>query len=129
MPLTAAASDIDELGHASNLSYVRWILDVAMAHSRSLGWDHARYFAHGAVFVVRRHEIDYIAQVREGDELVAETWVGAWRAASCIRRTELRRGDKVVARGATTWALMSIASGRPQKIPEEILSLFPASPD
>jgi len=129
MPLTATAPDIDELGHVSNLSYVRWILDVAMAHSRSLGWDYPRYFAHGAVFVVRRHEIDYIAQVREGDQLVAETWVGEWRPASCIRRTELRRGEQVVARGATTWALVSLASGRPQKIPEEILSLFPALPD
>ena len=127
MPITAAAADIDELGHVSNLAYVRWILDVATTHSASLGWDHARYFAFGAVFVVRRHEIDYVAQVREGEELVAETWVGEWRPASCIRRTELRRGAQIVARGATTWAFISRASGRPQRIADELLALFPAS--
>ena len=45
MPIVAEAADIDELGHVSNLVYVRWVLDVAMGHSRSLGWDHAQYFA------------------------------------------------------------------------------------
>jgi acyl-CoA thioester hydrolase len=126
LPISVVAADIDELGHASNLSYVRWILDVAMAHSVSLGWDHARYFALGSVFVVRRHEIDYVAQVREGDALVGETWVDDWKLASCLRRTELRRGDQVVARGATTWAFISLSSGRPQRIPDELRALFGA---
>jgi acyl-CoA thioester hydrolase len=127
MPITAAAADIDELGHVSNLVYVRWILDVATAHSRALGWDHARYRELGAVFVVRRHEIDYVAQVREGEVLAGETWVDGWRLASCVRRTELRRGAQVVARGATTWAFISLASGRPQRIPDELRALFGAS--
>src|SRR5688572_25997977 len=126
MPITAASPDIDELGHVSNLVYVRWVLDVAMAHSRALGWDHDRYKAFGAVFVVRRHEIDYVAQVREGEELVAETWVDDWRLASCIRRTEIRRGAQVVARGATTWAFISLTSGRPLRIAEDIRALFSA---
>jgi acyl-CoA thioester hydrolase len=125
-PFTAAAADIDELGHVSNLVYVRWILELATAHSRALGWDHARYRGLGAVFVVRRHEVDYIAQVREGDALVGETWVDAFRQASCIRRSELRRGEQVVARGATTWAFISLTSGRPQRIPDELTRLFGA---
>ena len=124
MPIAVVAADIDELEHAGNLSYVRWILDVAMAHSRALGWDHAQYRALGAVFVVRRHEVDYIAQVREGEALVGETWVDAWRLASCVRATELRRGMQVVARGATTWAFISMTSGRPQRIPDELRAKF-----
>lgn len=124
MPITATSADIDELGHVSNLVYLRWVLEVAMAHSRSLDWDHDRYRAYGAVFVVRRHEIDYVAQVREGEHLVAETWVDDWRPASCIRRTELRRGDQVVARAATTWAFISLATGRPQRITDELKHLF-----
>jgi acyl-CoA thioester hydrolase len=124
MPFTADATHIDDLGHVSNLVYIRWILDVATAHSYALGWDHVRYREHGAVFVVRRHEVDYVAQVREGETLVGETWVEEWRPASCIRRTELRRGDQIVARGATTWAFISMTSGRPQRIPEEMRALF-----
>jgi acyl-CoA thioester hydrolase len=124
MPITATAADIDELGHVGNQVYLRWILDVATADSRDIGWDVERYRARGAVFIVRRHEIDYVAQVREGEQLVAETWIEGWRLASCTRRTELRRGDQVVARGATTWAFVSMTSGRPQRIPDDLRALF-----
>lgn len=124
LPITVTEPDIDELGHVSNLVYLRWVLEVAMAHSTSLGWDHARYREHGAVFVVRRHELDYLGQVTLGQVLVAETWVEEWRAASCIRKTEIVRDGTVVARAATTWAFMSFASGRPVRIPDEIVALF-----
>lgn len=124
IPITPAATDIDELGHVSNLVYLRWVQEVAMAHSRARGWDWARYRALGAAFMVRRHEIDYIAQVTLGETLRAETWVDSWRLASCIRKTELLRDGKVVARAATTWAMIGLASGRPQKIPEEMFALF-----
>ncbi|HWO26921.1 MAG TPA: thioesterase family protein [Kofleriaceae bacterium] len=124
MSFTADATHIDELGHVSNLVYIRWILEVATAHSCAAGWDPARYREQGSVFVVRRHEVDYVAQVREGETLVGETWVEAWRPASCVRRTELRRGEQVVARGATTWAFISMASGRPQRIPDELRAQF-----
>ena len=124
LPITATADDIDELGHVGNLVYLKWVLDVATAHSYARGWDHAKYRELGAVFVVRRHEIDYVAQVREGEQLVAETWVDAWRLASCTRKTELKRGEQVVARAATTWAFISLASGRPQRIPDDLRALF-----
>ena len=42
----------------------------------------------GGVFVVRRHEIDYLAQVTAGQTLVAQTWVDEWKGASCVRRIE-----------------------------------------
>lgn len=124
LPITAGDADIDELGHVSNLVYLRWVLDVAMAHSRSLGWDHAQYRALGSVFVVRRHEIDYLGQVTAGQALEAQTWVESWKLASCIRKTELVRGGQVVARAATTWAMISFASGRPTKIPDELRAKF-----
>jgi acyl-CoA thioester hydrolase len=123
-PIRATAADIDELGHVSNLVYLRWVLETATAHSAALGWGHAEYRALGAVFVVRRHEIDYLAQVMAGDEIVGETWVDTWKAASCVRRTELFRADKVVARAATTWAFIQTATGRPIRIPEQLRSLF-----
>jgi len=124
LQITATETDIDELGHVSNLVYLRWVLEVAMAHSRSLGWDHAEYRALGAVFVVRRHEIDYLGQVTLGQTLSAETWVDDWKLASCIRKTELVRDGRVVARAQTQWAMMSFATGRPVKIPDDIRAMF-----
>jgi acyl-CoA thioester hydrolase len=124
-PIRAAAEDIDELGHVSNLVYLRWVLEAATAHSLALGWGHAEYRALGAVFVVRRHEIDYLASVLAHEELVAETWVDTWKQASCVRRTELLRGSgQVVARAGTTWAFIQLASSRPTRIPDELRALF-----
>jgi acyl-CoA thioester hydrolase len=124
IPITPTSADIDELGHVSNLVYLRWVMDVAMAHSRSVGWDVGRYRDFGAAFMVRRHEIDYVSQVTLGETLRAETWVDSWRMASCIRKTELLRDGKVVARAATTWALIGLPSGRPVRIPDDLAALF-----
>ncbi len=123
-PIRATSADIDELGHVSNQVYLRWVLDAATAHSVARGWGHAEYLAAGAVFVVRRHELDYLAQVIAGEDLVAETWVDAWKLASCVRKTEIRRGEQVVARAATTWAFIQLATGRPVRIPDELRALF-----
>ena len=128
LPITATAADIDELGHVSNQVYLRWVLDVATAHSTARGWGHPEYRALGGVFVVRRHELDYLGQVTLGQEVIATTWVASWKAASCIRATEITRGDQVVARAATTWAFISYASGRPQRIPQPLLDAFTLLP-
>ena len=124
LPFRATAAEIDELGHVSNQVYLRWVLEVAMAHSVARGWDYPEYRALGAVFVVRRHELDYLAQVTLGQEVVATTWVGSWKLASCVRMTEITRGDQVVMRAATTWAFMSLATGRPLRIPDQLRDAF-----
>jgi len=124
LPITATDADIDELDHVSNLVYLRWVLEVAMAHSRAKGWDHPEYRALGSVFIVRRHELDYLVPVLRGERVIAETWVASWKAASCVRATEIKRGDQVVLRAATTWVFVSMTSGKPQRIPEDLLTAF-----
>jgi acyl-CoA thioester hydrolase len=124
-PIAVAPADIDELGHVSNHVYLRWVLEAATAHSVARGWGQAEYLALGSVWVVRRHELDYLAQVTVGQSLVAETWVDSWKAASCIRKTEIMRDGTVVLRAATQWAFMSMASGKPMRIDERVRASFP----
>ena len=128
----ALPADIDELDHVSNLVYVRWVQEVAMAHSVRAGWDHPEYRALGAVFVVRRHEIDYVVPVLEGEEVELLTWVAWWKGVSSERRMLIRRvrDGAVVARAATLWAFIDFASGRPRRIPDDIKAAFgPAAAD
>ena len=122
----ALPADIDELDHVSNLVYVRWVQEVAMAHSVTVGWDHPQYRDLGAVFVVRRHEVDYVVPVLEGEEVELLTWVAWWKGASSERGTIVRRirDGVVVARAATLWAFIDFASGRPRRIPDEIKAAF-----
>ena len=32
LPITVLASDIDQLGHVNNVTYLRWVQDAAVAH-------------------------------------------------------------------------------------------------
>lgn len=120
------ADAIDELRHASNVAWVRWVQDAAKSHSERVGFDYARYVELGAVFVVRRHELDYLGSALEGDELVAETFIESWGAASSLRRTVIRRARDgvVMLRALTTWALVSTDTGRPRRIPDVVKEAF-----
>jgi acyl-CoA thioester hydrolase len=114
--------DIDLLGHANNVSFVRWIQDVAVAHSAALGLDFEAYQRVGGVFVVVRHEIDYVRPAFRLDVIELRTWISDLMAAKCTRATELRRvaGDEILARAVTTWGFVELATGRPLRMPDEV---------
>jgi acyl-CoA thioester hydrolase len=118
--------DIDMLEHASNIAFVRWIQDVALAHSAAVGLDFEAYQRLGAVFMVVRHEIDYMRPALRGDVLQARTWISSVRAASCERSTQLVRlsDGQLLAKGLTTWGFIEMASGRPRRIPEDVRVSF-----
>jgi acyl-CoA thioester hydrolase len=118
LDLAVGAEDIDMLGHASNVAFVRWILEAALALDA--------YRRLGAVFVVVRHEVDYLRPALRGDALEARTWISTVMAAKCQRATELvRKSDgRLLARGLTTWGYIELATGRPRRIDEELRVAF-----
>jgi acyl-CoA thioester hydrolase len=119
--------DIDMLGHASNIAYLRWVQDVAVAHSATVGLDMEGYSQLGAVFVVRRHEIDYLRPVVRGEKLELRTWIDSASAAKCKRATEIVRmstPETIVARAMTTWGFIELTTGRPTRIPDSVRVAF-----
>jgi acyl-CoA thioester hydrolase len=119
------STDIDELEHVSNVVYVRWIQEVAIEHSRAAGYDSDAYHELGAVFVVRRHEVDYLAPAYAGERVRITTWVDSWRGASALRRTVIERAEgDAVARALTLWVFIDRRSGRPVRIPPELVEAF-----
>ena len=125
-PLTVHESDVDELGHASNIGYLRWLQDAAVAHSKAMGLGYERYLELGGVFVVRRHEIDYLRPALRGDELEVRTFVANVMAAKSERRYEVVRvtDEVVIARALTVWGFVDVRSGRPMRIPDEVYDAF-----
>ena len=124
--IEVTSDDIDALGHASNIAYVRWVQDVAVAHSEAVGFGYPEYDEIGAVFVIRRHEVDYLRPALRGDRLEVRTWVASAQAAKCIRMTEIRnKADGVVlAKATTTWGFVDVTRGRPTRIPDPIRIAF-----
>jgi len=121
--ITAAVEDIDELGHVNNAVWVRWIQDVATAH-----WHAEADPAHSEnyLWVVTRHEIDYLRAVGPGETVTARTWVAdAPRGARFDRHVEFVGEDgRPRVRARTTWAIIDRSTGRPIRVPQDIVDRF-----
>lgn len=118
-----APGDIDELGHVNNAVWVRWVQDIATAHWSAVARaeDQAAY-----VWVVVRHEIDYLGNVGPGEAVTARTWISDMpKGARFDRNVEFTNAvGKVVVRAKTTWAMIDKASGRIARVRAEIAAPF-----
>lgn len=123
LPLTATAESIDDLGHVNNAVWVQWIQQVATAH-----WAAAAPQAHkdAYIWVIVRHEIDYLRALGPGETVTGRTWVAEKpHGAKFDRFVEFTgEGGKVHVRARTVWAMLDKASGRPVRITDEIAAPF-----
>lgn len=112
--------DIDELGHANNAAYVRWMERCAWRHSQALGLGLDEYRELDRAMVVLRHEIDYQAAAYLGDEIVVATWIVA--SDHKLRLTRhfqiLRPADSTtLLRAVSTFVCIDLSGGRPKRMP------------
>lgn len=126
LAVRVSASDIDVQNHASNVAVLSWMNQAAWEHSVALGWPAGKYQRLGAMWVVRRHEILYHQQAMLGDDLLCLTWLGAMSKVAADRHHKIFRpaDGAVIAEGVNTWAFISIATGRPTRIPPQIAADF-----
>ena len=123
---TAAADEIDQLGHVNNLAYLRWMLAAASAHSKAQGWSTERYLELGAAWVVRSHEIKYLMAAHEGDRIIVRTWIDNLKHFSSLRKYKIvRRADQaLLASAATEWAFVDLNTGSLKRIPQEVATAY-----
>ena len=123
--------EIDGLGHASNLAFVRWMQDAALAHSAYQGWDTERYYKLGAVWVVRSHHIEYLRPAFAGDPLVVQTWVSSFKRISSVRKYKMKRltDGQPLAIAETNWVFVSQQQLAPRRIPPELSDAFELVPE
>ena len=117
--------EIDRLGHVNNIVWLQRVVDVSVAHCESVGLDYDAQRSLGGVWVVRRHEIDYLRSAHAGDEVVEETWVSASRGAQSIRRCRFTRGGEELVRSVSQWVWVDAGNLRPRRIPEAIAQRLP----
>jgi acyl-CoA thioester hydrolase len=121
------AADIDALGHVNNVTYLRWVQEVAVAH-----WQAAAPAADQAAlaWVVVRHEIDYKRPAFLHDQIVARTWVGTAKRHRFERLTELLRAAdrKLLARARTIWCPIDRRTGKMTDVSPEVRARF-STPD
>lgn len=123
LPIRVQPADIDQLGHVNNVTYLRWVQDVAVAH-----WQAAAPPAEQArlLWVVVRHEIDYKHPAYLRDDILARTWVGTASRWRFERHTEiLRAADRrLLARARTVWCPIDRQTGRLTEVSPEVRARF-----
>lgn len=113
-------AEIDELGHANNTAYVRWMEQCAWQHSSALGLDIASYHALDRAMVVLKHELHYLAAAFRDEELVVATWIISSDAKLRLTRhfQILRESDNTtLLRAKSEYACMEISTGKPKRMP------------
>lgn len=131
LPVQATEHDIDSNGHVNNIVYVKWMQDVAIAHSDKVGCTAATTAA-GCTWVARSHHIEYLRPAYAGDRVLIQTWVvDTTRKSSSSRRYRMVRESDgaVLARGETLWVFIDVQNGRPRTIPPEIIGCFDVVPE
>ena len=123
---TIPAAAMDGNGHVNNLEYLRWMQEVATAHSDAQGWTRARYQATRTSWVIRSHAIEYLRPAFAGETLTMLTWIGGFREQESPRHYLFwrERDRKVLAKARTLWVYVDAATGRATSIPAEFKSAF-----
>jgi acyl-CoA thioester hydrolase len=122
LALKVEPEDFDRLGHINNVAFVQYIQDVAVAHWLSAA---PPEMLSAVVWVVRRHEVEYLKPGLPQDSLTARTWVGEASGATWERFTEIVRGDGVVlVKARTVWVLLDATTGRPRRVDQRMTGIL-----
>jgi acyl-CoA thioester hydrolase len=129
--VTVSGDDVDRLEHVNNVTYLRWLEDVAWAHSESVGLDFPACQRLGVACVARRHELDYLGPAFQGERLAVATWVAEndgrlslWRRYQIIRLADA----KTLLRARTHWVCARLDNGKPCRMPEEFKTGYAVTP-
>lgn len=121
LTITVSPEDIDTLHHVNNLVYVKWMDKIATTHWDFLTKDNPlpQY-----IWVVMRHEIDYLKQATLGDEIVVKTWVGETKGITSVRFMEFYKNDVLLVKAKTVWAMLHAETFKPTRIREDVLNVL-----
>lgn len=121
--ITVRSEDIDVLKHVNNVVYLRYAQEVAQEHWKYKTNEVVRDLF---VWVVVRHEIDYLHPSFEGNELLGSTWLELPKGSSIVRNVSLFNNSlqKATANVKSTWCLLDAITLRPKRIDESVWRLF-----
>jgi acyl-CoA thioester hydrolase len=114
---------LDELHHVNNVVYVQYLQDIAYQHWHSVMGDEADK---NGIWVVRRHEIDYLASAVLGDALQIHTWTGACSSTSWERHYRIIRSSdqKIIISAKSVWVWLDAVTYRPKRIDPAVIARF-----
>jgi acyl-CoA thioester hydrolase len=107
----------------NNVVYLGWAQEMAITHwtSRATPDDQAAF-----AWVALRHEVDYRRPLVLGETAAARTWVSETAEGPRFDRFVRIDGPdgQMCAQVRTVWCLIEKATGRPRRVPPEMVAMF-----
>jgi acyl-CoA thioester hydrolase len=121
LKLKVTSADIDDLNHVNNVVYVQWMDKVAFEHWEFLTQNNPlpQY-----IWVVLKHEIEYLKQAILGDEIVVKTWVGETKGFKSERLMEFYKNNQLLVKAKTVWGMLDVKNYKPSRIRENVLKVL-----
>lgn len=106
--------------------YARLLEEAATLASADAGYPPDWYAEHGTAWVIRRSTIECPMAIPRGVELEIATWVADFRRVRSRREYTVRLPGELAAMltAHTDWIYVDAASGRPRRIPDEMMRAF-----
>lgn len=121
LKLKVTSSDIDDLNHVNNVVYVQWMDKVAFEHWKFLTQkDPLPQY----IWVVLKHEIEYLKQAILGDEIIVKTWVGETKGFKSERLMEFYKNNQLLVKAKTVWGMLDAENYKPSRIRENVLKVL-----
>jgi acyl-CoA thioester hydrolase len=112
---------IDDLNHVNNVVYVQWMDQVAFEHWEFLTQNDPlpQY-----IWVVLKHEVDYLKQAVLGDIITIKTWVGETKGFKSERLMEFYKNNQLLVKAKTVWGMLDAENYKPSRIRENVLKVL-----
>lgn len=121
LKLTVTSDNIDDLNHVNNVVYVEWMDKVAFEHWAFLTKNNPlpEY-----IWVVIKHEIEYLKQAVLGDVITVRTWVGETKGFKSERLMEFYKNNLLLVKAKTVWGMLDAKTYKPSRIRENVLKVL-----
>lgn len=112
-------------GRAGSVSFLNWFQEAAFANSTELGYPLERYQELGVSWVMRESDLKIIERPRYNETISITTWIADMKRVLAYRQYEARAADgRLLARCNTQWVMIDLATQRPTRIPDVMMSVF-----
>jgi len=122
--LVVRSSELDSFGHVNHAVFLHYFEHARFEALEAAGFSWGVLEDRGWAIYVVRIEVDYVAEARRGDRLLAVTWADAFRRTSMVLAQTLDRietdGRRTRVAEARVVAVWIGPDGKPMRVPDDV---------